>query len=108
MVDKKRQEVETQREIKNQKPVTAQLGSYTSPNRQQLSRICVQAQSRLLLDRPEGLGRGTGEAARKQTAFLEAKPKKNYFFFDKNYATFKNNFFLETITQPLKKNFFFN
>ena len=41
----------------------------------QLSRVCVQAQSRLLLDRLEGLGGGTGEAAmrRKHTAFLEAR-----------------------------------
>ena len=38
-------------------------------------KICVQAQSRLVLDRLEGLGGGTGEAARRRgrTAWLERK-----------------------------------
>ena len=58
--------------------MTAQLASYISQNRQQLSRICVQAQSRLVLDRVEGLGRGTGEAARRRghTSWLERKWEK--------------------------------
>ena len=75
MVDRKKQELEAQTGIENRRSVTAQLASYTSQNRQQLSRVCVQSQSRLLLDRLEGLGGGTGEAARrrKQTAFLEAR-----------------------------------
>ena len=55
--------------------MSAQLASYVSHNRQQLSRICVQSQSRLVLDRLEGLGGGTREAARRrgQTAWLEKK-----------------------------------
>ena len=60
----KKQELEAQTGIENRKSVTAQLASFTSQNWQQLSRICVQAQSRLLLDRLEGLGGGTGEAAK--------------------------------------------
>ena len=75
MVDRKKQELETQIGIENRRSVTAQLASNTSQNQQQLSTVCVQAQSRLLLDRLEGLGGVTGEAARrrKQTAFLEAR-----------------------------------
>ena len=61
MVDRKKQELEAQTGIENRRSVTAQLASYTSQNRQQLSRVCVQAQSRLLLDRLEGLGGGTGD-----------------------------------------------
>ena len=57
MVDKKKQELEAQTGMENRKSVTAQLASYTSQNWQQLSRICVQAQSRLLLDRLEGINR---------------------------------------------------
>ena len=66
MGEKKREELEAQTGMENRKSVTAQLASYISQNRQQLSRICVQAQSRLVLDRLEGLGRGTGEAARRR------------------------------------------
>ena len=78
MADKKKQELEAQTGVENRKSVTAQLASYVSQNRQQLSRICVQSQSRLLLDRLEGLGGGTGEAAkrRKGTAWLEAQWEK--------------------------------
>ena len=74
-VDKKKLDLETQTVMENRKSVTAQLASFTCPNRQQLSGICVQEQSRLLLDKPEGLGGVTGETARrrKQTAFLEDK-----------------------------------
>ena len=55
--------------------MTAQLATYVSHNRQQLSKICVQSQARLVLDRLEGLGGGTGEAARRRgrTAWLERK-----------------------------------
>ena len=40
-----------------------------------MSRICLQSQARLVLDRLEGLGVGTGEASRRRgrTARLERK-----------------------------------
>ena len=41
-----------------------QLATIKSHTRQQLSRVCVQAQARLLIDRLEGLG--AGEAARRR------------------------------------------
>ena len=73
MSNQKKQELEAQTGIENRRSVTAQLASYTSQNRQQLSRICVQAQARLVLDRLAGLGGGAGEAAgrRRRTAWLE-------------------------------------
>ena len=44
-----------------------QLATIKSNTRQQLSRVCVQSQARLLLDRLEGLGGGgAGEAARRR------------------------------------------
>ena len=75
MADRKKQELEAQTGLENRRSVTAQLATYVSQNRQQLSRICVQSQSRLLLDRLERLGGGTGEAARRRrnTAWLEAQ-----------------------------------
>ena len=78
IADRKKQELEAQTGGGNRRSVTAQLASYVSQNRQQLSRICVQSQSRLLLDRLEGLGGGTGEAARRRqnTAWLQAKWEK--------------------------------
>ena len=78
IADKKKQELEAQTGGDNRKSVTAQLASYVSQNRQQLSRISVQSQSRLLLDRLEGLGGGTGEAARRRqnTEWLQAKWEK--------------------------------
>ena len=45
----------------------AQHAKFISQQRQQLSRVCVQAQSRLLLDRLEGLGGGAGEAAKRRS-----------------------------------------
>ena len=56
MVEKKKQELEAQTGMENRKSVTAHLASFTSQNLQQLSRMCVQAQSGLLLDSLEGLG----------------------------------------------------
>jgi hypothetical protein len=78
MADKIKQELEAQTGVEHRQSVTAQLASYVSLNRQQLSRVCVQAQSRLLLDRLDGLGGGVGEAAsrRKRTAWLEARWEK--------------------------------
>ena len=46
--------------------MTSQLATYVSQNRQQLSKLCVQSQARLVLDRLEGLGGGTEEAARRR------------------------------------------
>ena len=78
MADKKKQELEAQTGVEHRQSVTAQLASYVSLNRQQLSRVCIQAQSRLLLDRLDGLGGGVGEAAsrRKRTAWLESRWEK--------------------------------
>ena len=80
IADRKKQELEAQTGGDNRRSVTAQLASYVSQNPQQLSRIRVhcQSQSRLLLDRLEGLGGGTGEAARRRqnTAGLQAKWEK--------------------------------
>ena len=75
MADKKQEELEAQTGGEFRKSVTSQLAIYVSQNRQQLSKICVQAQARLVLDRLEGLGGGTGEAARRRgrTAWLERK-----------------------------------
>ena len=75
MSDRKKQELEAQTGAENRKSVTAQLASFTSQNRQQLSHVCVQAQARLVLDRLAGLGGGAGEAARrrKHTSWLEHK-----------------------------------
>ena len=78
IADRKKEELEAQTGVENRRTVTAQLASYISQNRQQLSRVCVQSQSRLLLDRLEGLGGGTGQAAsrRKRTVWLERKWEK--------------------------------
>ena len=75
MADKKQEELEAQTGGEFRKSVTSQLAIYVSQNRQQLSKICVQSQARLVLDRLEGLGGGTGEAARRRgrTAWLERK-----------------------------------
>ena len=78
MADKKREELEAQTGRAgggSRKSVSAQLASYVSNNRQQLSRSSVQSQSRLVLDRLEGLGGGATEAARRRghTAWLEKK-----------------------------------
>ena len=75
MGDKKKEQLKAETGEKGRKSVTAQLAGYVSHLRQQLSRICVQAQSRLVLDRLEGLGGGTGEAARRRgrTSWLERK-----------------------------------
>ena len=66
ITDKKKEELEAQTGVENRRTVTVQLASYTSQNLQQLSRVCVQSQSRLLLDRLEELGGATGEAARRR------------------------------------------
>ena len=78
IADKKQEELEAQTGIDNRRTMTVQLATFISQNRQQLSRVCVQAQSRLLLDRLEGLGGATGEAARrrKRTVWLERKWEK--------------------------------
>ena len=60
MGEKKIEEFEAQTGRHVRKSVTAQLASYISHNRQQLSQICVKSQARLVLDRLEGLGGGTG------------------------------------------------
>ena len=60
MADRKLEELEAQTGGENRKSVSAQLASYISHNRQQLSQICVKSQARLVLDRLEGLGGGTG------------------------------------------------
>ena len=76
MAEKKKQELEAQTGVEHRQLVTAQLASYVSLNRQQLSRVCVQAQSRLLLDRLDWLGGGVGEAASRRKAWLEARREK--------------------------------
>ena len=78
MGEKKKEELEAETGVEGRQSVSAQLASYISHSRQQLSRICVQAQSRLVLDRLEGLGGGTGEAARRRgrTSWLERKWEK--------------------------------
>ena len=78
MGEKKIEEFEAQTGRHVRKSVTAQLASYISHNRQQLSQICVKSQARLVLDRLEGLGGGTGGAAsrRGRTAWLERKWEK--------------------------------
>jgi hypothetical protein len=76
--DKKKEELEAQTGVDNRRTMTAQLATFISQNRQQLSRVCVQSQARLILDRLEGLEGVTGEAARrrKNTAWLERKWEK--------------------------------
>ena len=56
----------------------AQLATFVSQQRQQLSRMCVVAQARHLLDRLEGLGAGAGEAAKRRSraAWLEFQWEK--------------------------------
>ena len=78
MGEKKIEEFEAQTGRHVRKSVTAQLASYISHNRQQLSQICVKSQARLVLDRLEGLGGGTGGATRRRgcTAWLERKWEK--------------------------------
>ena len=78
MADKKQEELQAQTGGEIRKSVTLQLANYVSQNRQQLSRICVQSLARLVLDRLEGLGGGTGEAARRRgsTAWLERRWEK--------------------------------
>ena len=48
----------------------AQHAIFILQQRQQLSRVCAKAQSRLLLDRLEGLGGGAGEAALRRSRAL--------------------------------------
>ena len=43
-----------------------QLATIKSFTRQQLSRVCVQSQAKIILDRLEGLGGGAGEAAKRR------------------------------------------
>ena len=46
IADKKKEELEAQTGAENRITMTVQLASYISQNRQQLSKVCVQAQSR--------------------------------------------------------------
>ena len=75
MGDKKKEDLEAETGVEGRKSVTAQFASYISHSRPQLLQICVQAKSRLVLDRLEGLRGGTGEAARRRgrTSWLERK-----------------------------------
>ena len=76
--DKKKEELEAQTGVDKRRKITAQLATFISQNRQQLSRVCMQSHARLILDRLEGLGGVTGEAARrrKKTVWLERKWEK--------------------------------
>ena len=78
IADKNKGEIEAQTGFENRTTMTVQLTSYISQNWQQLSKVCVQAQARLLLGRLEGLEGATGEAARrrKRTVWLEQKWEK--------------------------------
>ena len=78
IADKKKEELEAQTGVEDRRTMTAQLATYISQNRQQLSRVCVQSQARLILDRLEGLGGVSGEAARRRnnTVWLERKWEK--------------------------------
>ena len=53
----------------------SRLVAKTNKNLTNRSKICVQSQSRLVLDRLDGMGGGTGEAARRRgrKAWLERK-----------------------------------
>ena len=62
IADKNKGEIEAQTGFENRTTMTVQLTSYISQNWQQLSKVCVQAQARLLLGRLEGLEGATGEA----------------------------------------------
>jgi hypothetical protein len=70
MAERKREDLEAQIGFESRKSVSAQLASYISHNRQQLSLICVQSQSRLVLDRLEAARR------RGRTVWLERKWEK--------------------------------
>ena len=78
IADKKKEELEAQTGVEDRRSMTAKLATYISQNRQQLSRVCVQSQARLILDRLEGLGGVSGEAARRRnnTVWLERKWEK--------------------------------
>ena len=75
---KKKEELEAQTGVDNIQTMTAQLATFIYQNRQQLSRVCMYFQARLILDRLERLGGVTGEAARrrKNTVWLERKWEK--------------------------------
>ena len=75
IANKKKEELEAQTGVENRRTVTAQPASCISQNWQQLSMVCVQSQSRLLLDQLEEMGGGNGEAAgrRRRTVWLEPK-----------------------------------
>ena len=72
-----KEELEAQTGVENSQSVNSQLASYVSQNQQQLSRVFIQGQTRLLLYRLEVLGGGTGEEAcrRKRPAWLEGRWK---------------------------------
>ena len=72
MSNQKKQELEAQTRVENRRSVTAQLASYTSQNRQQLSCVFVQAQKRLVLDRLASLGGGGG-----QTGWSTSGPRRD-------------------------------
>ena len=65
IADKKKEELEAQTGVEDRRTMTAKLVTYISQNRQQLSRVCVQSKARLILDRLEGLGGVSLEAARR-------------------------------------------
>ena len=69
IADKKKEELEAQTGVEDRRTMTAQLATYISQNRQQLSRVCVQSQARLNLDRLEGLEGVSGEAARREKKY---------------------------------------
>ena len=66
MADKKQEELQAQTGGEIRKSVTAQLATYVSQNRQQLSRICVQSQARLVLERKWDMERQAQQIAARQ------------------------------------------
>ena len=63
---------------RGQRSETYRLATITSNIRQQLSRICVKSQARLLIDRLEGLGGGAGLVVRRraQVRFAEYRMER--------------------------------